>query len=86
MSFIIQFGLYISPVGYSSAIVPERWRFCYSLNSTVGVIDGFRWCVLRGQNPLYLPGFLLSLGVVALFLWLGIAYFRRTKRGFADLI
>ena len=66
--------------------MPERWRFCYSLNSTVGVIDGFRWCVLRGQNPLYLPGFLLSLGVVALFLWLGITYFRRTERGFADLI
>jgi len=52
----------------------------------VVVIDGFRWCVLGGQNPLYLPGFLLSLGVVALFLWLGIAYFRRTERGFADLI
>ena len=86
MSFIIQFGLYISPVGYSSAIVPERWRFCYSLNPVVGVIDGFRWCVLGGQSHLHLPGFRLSLGVLALFLRLGIAYFRRTERGFADLI
>ncbi len=73
--FIVQFGLYISPVGFSSAIVPERWRFWYSLNPVVGVIDGFRWCVLGGDSRLYLPGFLLSLGVVALFLWLGIALF-----------
>lgn len=83
--FIVQFGLYISPVGFSSAIVPERWRLLYSLNPVVGVIDGFRWCILGGGR-LYLPGFGLSLGVVALFLWLGIAYFRHTERGFADLI
>ena len=62
------------------------WRFWYSLNPMVGVIDGFRWCMLGGESQLYLPGFLLSLGVVALFLWLGIAYFRRTERSFADLI
>jgi lipopolysaccharide transport system permease protein len=84
--FIAQFGLYISPVGFSSAIVPDRWRFWYSLNPVVGAIDGFRWCVLGGESPLYLPGFLLSLGMVALFLWLGIGYFRRTERMFADLI
>jgi lipopolysaccharide transport system permease protein len=84
--FIVQFGLYISPVGFSSAIVPARWRFWYSLNPVVGVIDGFRWCVLGEQSPLYLPGFLLSLAVAALFLWLGIGYFRRTERSFADLI
>src|SRR5258708_153571 len=84
--FIVQFGLYVSPVGFSSAIVPEHWRFWYSLNPVVGVVDGFRWCLLGGESPLYLPGFVLSLGVVALFLWLGIRYFRRTERSFADLL
>jgi lipopolysaccharide transport system permease protein len=84
--FIVQFGLYVSPVGFSSAIVPDKWRFWYSLNPVVGVIDGFRWCILGGSSALYLPGFVLSLGVVVLFLWAGIAYFRRTERTFADLI
>jgi lipopolysaccharide transport system permease protein len=84
--FIVQLGLYISPVGFSSQVVPEAWRFLYSLNPMVGVIDGFRWCVLGGDSRLFLPGFLLSLGVIALFLWLGIAFFRRTERTFADLV
>ena len=84
--FIMQFGVYISPVGFSSAVVPERWRLLYSLNPVVGVIDGFRWCLLGGESPLYVPGFLLSLGIVAAFLWLGIGYFRRTERTFADLL
>ncbi len=84
--FIVQFGLYVSPVGFSSAVVPEAWRFWYSLNPVVGVIDGFRWCLLGGESQLYLPGFLMSLGVVAFFLWLGVSYFRRTERTFADLL
>ncbi len=84
--FIVQLGLYVSPVGFSSAVVPKQWRFWYCLNPVVGVIDGFRWCILGGEPALYLPGFLLSLGVVALLLWIGIAYFRRTERTFADLI
>jgi lipopolysaccharide transport system permease protein len=84
--FVVQFGLYVSPVGFSSALVPETWRLWYSLNPVVGVIDGFRWCLLGGQSQLYLPGFALSLGVTALLLWLGIAYFRRTERSFADLV
>jgi lipopolysaccharide transport system permease protein len=84
--FIVQFGLYVSPVGFSSAVVPERWRFWYSVNPVVGVIDGFRWCLLGGESQLYLPGFALSLGIVAVLLWLGIAYFRRTERSFADLV
>lgn len=84
--FIMQFGLYISPVGFSSAVVPERWRLLYSVNPVVGVIDGFRWCLLGGASPLYLPGFLLSLCVVGFFLWFGITYFRRTERTFADLL
>ncbi len=84
--FIVQFGLYVSPVGFSSTVVPEQWRLWYSLKPVVGVIDGFRWCILGGDSALYLPGFLLSLGVVTLFLWIGITYFRRTERTFADLI
>lgn len=84
--FIVQFGLYISPVGFSSAIVPDKWRFWYSLNPIVGVIDGFRWCLLGGQSELYLPGFLLSLVIVALWLWIGVSYFRRTEKTFADVI
>lgn len=84
--FIVQFGLYISPVGFSSAVVPDQWRFWYSLNPVVGVIDGFRWCLLGGDSDLYLPSFALSLGVVAAFLWLGITYFRRTEKSFADVI
>ena len=54
--FILQFGLYVSPVGFSSGVVPEQWRLFYSLNPMVGVIDGFRWCILNGQSQLYLPG------------------------------
>ena len=84
--FIVQLGLYVSPVGFSSTVVPDEWRFWYSLNPLVGVIDGFRWCLLRGDSRLDLPGFLLSLVIIALFLWLGIFYFRRTERTFADLV
>lgn len=84
--FVVQFGMYVSPVGFSSSVVPARWRFWYSLNPVVSAIDGFRWCVLGGKSALYGPGFLLSLGIVALFLCFGIAYFRRTEKTFADLI
>jgi lipopolysaccharide transport system permease protein len=84
--FIVQFGLYVSPVGFSSSVIPDNWRFLYSLNPVVGVIDGFRWCLLGGESSIYLPGFLASLGVVALSLWLGASYFRKTERNFADLI
>jgi len=84
--FVVQFGLYVSPVGFSSNVIPEQWRLLYSLNPMVGVIDGFRWCLLGGNSPLYLPGFLLSLFIIALFLYLGITRFRRTEKTFADLI
>jgi lipopolysaccharide transport system permease protein len=82
--FIVQFGVYISPVGFSSVIVPEKWRFWYALNPIVGPIDGFRWCLL--DAPLDLREFGISCIVIAILLWLGIAYFRRTERSFADII
>ena len=84
--FIVQFGMYISPVVYSSSIIPEQYRLLYSLNPMVGVIDGFRWCVLGGESKLYLPGFALSLGLVILMLIVGIVYFRKMERTFADVI
>jgi lipopolysaccharide transport system permease protein len=84
--FVLQFGLYLSPVGFQSTVVPERWRALYSLNPMVGIIDGFRWCIVGGDSPIYVPGFALSLAVIAFFLWLGIRTFRRIERGFADLI
>ncbi|MEE3716398.1 ABC transporter permease [Tumidithrix elongata RA019] len=84
--FIVQLGLYISPVGFSSSIIPEQWRFVYSLNPMVGVIDGFRWAILKGNSELYLPGFALSLALIFLLLWSGIWYFRRMERTFADVI
>jgi lipopolysaccharide transport system permease protein len=84
--FIVQFGLYISPVGFSSSIVPPQWRWLYSLNPMVGVIDGFRWAIIGGKSTLYLPGFTLSLGLVALLLVTGVWYFRKTERTFADVI
>ena len=84
--FIVQFGLYVSPVGFSSSVVPQQWRLLYSLNPMVGVIDGFRWCILRGQGQLYLPSLLISIVVTGLFLWFGISQFRKMEKSFADLI
>ena len=84
--FLVQFGLYVSPVGFSSQIIPHKWRLLYSITPMVGVIDGFRWCILGGQSALYWPGFSLSLTIVAFFLWLGIHQFRKMERTFADLI
>ena len=84
--FVVQFGLYVSPVGFSSNIVPEQWRMLYSLNPMVGVIDGFRWCILGGNSPIYSPGFLLSLAIIIFFLLMGVSYFRKTEKTFADLI
>lgn len=84
--FIVQFGLYISPVGFSSSVVPEQWRLLYSFNPMVGVIDGFRWAILGGNSSIYLPGFILSVGLVIFLLISGIWYFRKMERKFADVI
>jgi lipopolysaccharide transport system permease protein len=84
--FIVQFGLYVSPVGFSSSVVPEEWRLLYSINPAVGVIDGFRWCILGDEVNIYWPGFAVSIVVMIGFLWLGVATFRATEKTFADLI
>ena len=84
--FLVQFGLYVSPVGFSSSVVPERWRLLYSLNPMVGVIDGFRWCVQGTVSSLYLPGFLISVTISILAFFSGVWFFRRTERFFADFI
>ncbi len=90
--FIVQFGFYISPIMYSSNVIyqstkiPGALKFIYSLNPLVGVIDGFRWCILGGKTNLYLPGFLLSLALCFLFVFLGIWYFRKVEKSFADVI
>jgi lipopolysaccharide transport system permease protein len=84
--FIVQLGLYVSPVGFSSSIIPDQWRFVYSLNPMVGVIDGFRWCLLAGESQLNWLSLWLSLGVTALFMWLGVRQFRKMEKSFADLI
>ena len=86
--FVVQFGLYASPVVLMTAHVPEKWhlRLIYSLNPAVGIIDGFRWCLLGGENVIYWPGMAVCLVVVGLLLWTGLWYFRKTERVFADII
>lgn len=84
--FVVEFGLYVSPVGFSSSIVPEKWRLLYSLNPMVGVIDGFRWSILGGSARIFWPGFLLSIFMVLAMLISGIVYFRRMEKTFADVI
>jgi lipopolysaccharide transport system permease protein len=90
--FIVQFGLYISPIAFSSqdiygnAAIPQALKYLYSCNPMVGVIDGFRWCILGGSVPLYSTGFLVSIGISLLFLVVGIRYFRKMEKSFADVI
>jgi lipopolysaccharide transport system permease protein len=84
--FMVQFGLYLSPVGFSVAEIPQDWRWLYDLNPMVGVIEGFRWCLLAGADPLPLTALLNSLLFAAALLWFGVRYFRRVERTFADVI
>lgn len=83
--FIVQFGLYISPVGFSSNVVPDQWRWLYNLNPMVGVIDGFRWCIL-GESELNNASITAAVLITVLFTWIGIRYFRKMEKGFADVI
>ncbi len=84
--FIVQFGLYLSPVGFRSSIVPERFRLLYSLNPMVGVIDGFRWCVLGGVQYISWQESTVALVDVIVLVLSGVWYFRKTERTFADII
>lgn len=84
--FMIQVGMYLSPVGFNSTLVPEKWRMLYALNPMVGVIDGFRWSLLGGKADLYLPGLVVSTVLSLALLVSGVQFFRKTERWFADLI
>ena len=84
--FIVQFGLFISPIAFSTANVPERWRALYSLNPLVGIIDGFRWAILGGRTALDPQTVGSSIVITTLCLVLGVVYFRRMERGFSDVI
>ena len=84
--FFVQFGLYASPVGFSTAIVPEGWRWLFALNPMAGVIDGVRWSLFGTRSPFADPSFFVSLALTAAILAGGVWYFRRTERTFADVI
>lgn len=84
--FLIQIGLYVSPVGFSSSIVPAKWRVLYSMNPMVGIIDGFRYALFGGGTPIYVPGLIVSIALAALMMVGGLYYFRNTERVFADII
>lgn len=84
--FIVQFGLYVSPVGFNTTIVPEKWRLLYSLNPIVGIIDGFRWCLLNGEQVVRWDTMVISISMSFILLFLGIYRFRKMEKTFADLI
>ncbi|MBN1971010.1 MAG: ABC transporter permease [Candidatus Delongbacteria bacterium] len=84
--FLVQFGMYVSPVGFSSDIIPEKWRLLYSMNPMVGVIDGFRWALSGGKSDIFDTGFYISIGISFIILISGFLYFRKAERGFADEI
>jgi len=88
--FLLQLGLFISPVGYNSTtgcqIVPDKWKVLYYLNPMAGVIDGFRWSVIGSKAPLYLPGIYMSLAVSFFILFIGIRFFRKVEKNFVDII
>ncbi|MDB6094845.1 MAG: type transporter [Verrucomicrobia bacterium] len=83
--FLLQLGVFLSPVGFSTATIPN-WRLLFSFNPMVAVIDGFRWCLLRGQAPLSFPSLAIGCAATAIMLVTGLMYFRKTERSFADVI
>ncbi len=85
LGFISQFWMFATPVAYSSSVVPAKWRWAYGLNPMVGVIDGFRWAILGRHSPISSSTY-ISIGVVALMLAGGLAYFRQMESSFADIV
>ena len=83
--FLLQIGLFVTPVGYRTDFLPN-WRDLLALNPLTGVVNGFRWCLLGGGMDFYVPGFLVSLAMAVLLLGTGLWYFRKTERQFADVI
>ena len=84
--FAIQFGLYLSPVGFSSSIIPEKWRLLYHMNPIAGIINGFRWSIIGGEEELYTMGLVLSITIVGVILYSGLIYYRHVEKYFADII
>lgn len=84
--FAIQFGIFVCPIAFRTADVPAEWRLLFSLNPFVGIIDGFRWCILGSATDLDVTSVCLSVAVGLALLWAGVSYFRRTERRFADVI
>ncbi|MFH1903534.1 MAG: ABC transporter permease [Candidatus Omnitrophota bacterium] len=83
--FLVQAGQFISPVAYSSSIIPEKWKLLYSLNPMAGVIDGFRWCILGTATPNWTGIIISAVSVLVIFAG-GLLYFRKMERTFADVI
>lgn len=86
MPFVVQFGLYISPVGFSTSVVPDSYRWLYNLNPMVGVIDGFRWCIIGSSVNLDPSSLISAIIVITIMMWLGVRQFRKMESTFADLI
>ncbi len=84
--FVVQFGLYVSPIALSSSDIPEKWRLLYYMNPMAGIIEGFRWSIFGSSQEIFMPGFALSCSLILLLLVTGVWYFRRTERSFADVI
>jgi lipopolysaccharide transport system permease protein len=84
--FVAQFGFFVSPIGYSSALVPPEWRVAYSLNPMAGIVDAFRWATLQQPGALYIGGLLVSIALSLLLLISGLFYFRSVERNLADSI
>jgi lipopolysaccharide transport system permease protein len=84
--FALQLGVYVSPVGYSAGLIPDKWRWVYSLNPMTGIIDGFRWAMIGEQFDIYVPGMIFSVFATFFFLWLGLRNFRKVEQQFVDFL